>query len=797
MAEDLKEIPLALRWGSSKVKASGKGQSFNFKNGYPIQTPLESEAIRRMKTTVFQEAKTRALEKSASEASLQESLRETFNMSGTNYFARFRQSALREEKGPQLPFHASSALPKFISQDRKVLRFYAYFKEAVNESRLENFRVRKCILYVFLEDDTMSIAEPRVENSGIPQGQFVKRGLIPKNSAGEPYTLDDLQVGVEINVYGRVFRIVDADKSTRAYMDGLGQPLTAPEAYPEDKYTLSREEHMRLETGADPTIPRGSKMSSMKKFMEARMGKFYSGQSLEKFLKNDRQVLRFYCVWDNRRRLYGKMRRYTMNYFLTDDTVEILEKSSVGEQPFPRMLNRSRLPKNYLQLPKTGICDAPASMFYSPKDFKVGAIINVFNRNLKILDCDESTRAWYDKNFEPGFIGEAIVIEEKKKEIVRPPPPPHNGFGSEEDSLRSCTSLRPRPPKLDFTRFMEFDNKILKWAARFANAKPQNKDRVFIIALYLADNTLSIFETRGPNSGIVGGKFLERGPYRKTVPGVGKVKYQPEDFVVGSVVTVNSYKFLVEGVESKTQSYLAGEQETHDVGSLIGKLKNKIKHDSEHLTRAFRLIDEDHNGFLTFSEFKLMLKEVFAEDFPDKEVIQVMFYFDPNQNGIVEYSEFSKVVSPDDAWMSSSDLFDGKGILLEPPADEHYLALAKQVSESAKKKQHAKRIIKAFAHQFFAKRHELAQTFRTFDHDHSGKLSKAEFKQALKVSQNDSFDETAGFNLTDDEIDILVDHFYDAEGDEDGDGELDYTEFMDTVWHDEAGEIDATNFFAS
>ena len=36
------------------------------------------------------------------------------------------------------------------------------------------------------------------------------------------------------------------------------------------------------------------------------------------------QVLRFWCVWDDRTGLYGDRRPYVLHYFLEDDTVEIL-----------------------------------------------------------------------------------------------------------------------------------------------------------------------------------------------------------------------------------------------------------------------------------------------------------------------------------------------------------------------------------------------------------------------------------------------------------------------------------------
>ena len=136
-------------------------------------------------------------------------------------------------------------------------------------------------------------------------------------------------------------------------------------------------------------MPRGSKMSPMKKFMEARMGKFYSDVSLKQFLLNDKKVLRFFAVWDDRKSLGGEVHMYTINMYLADCTCEVLERfeKNSGSVPFrgfrglicftfisalspllfsnasffatnnttARMLNRARLPKDFDKVPKTGI----------------------------------------------------------------------------------------------------------------------------------------------------------------------------------------------------------------------------------------------------------------------------------------------------------------------------------------------------------------------------------------------------------------------------------------------------------
>jgi hypothetical protein len=70
--------------------------------------------------------------------------------------------------------------PPWLKYDRKVLRFYAYFQEHVVESRLENYRIRPVLIYYYLSDESIFITEKKVENSGIPQGVFLKRQRVPK-----------------------------------------------------------------------------------------------------------------------------------------------------------------------------------------------------------------------------------------------------------------------------------------------------------------------------------------------------------------------------------------------------------------------------------------------------------------------------------------------------------------------------------------------------------------------------------------------------------------------------------------
>lgn len=106
-------------------------------------------------------------------------------------------------------------IPAHVAFDKKVLLFTGYMKSTVHESAAETFRVRYLKIYYYLEDDTIAITEPEVMNSGIQQGTFLKRQRIPMNASGVTYHWKDLNIGLNMNVYGKVIRVTDCNEWTR------------------------------------------------------------------------------------------------------------------------------------------------------------------------------------------------------------------------------------------------------------------------------------------------------------------------------------------------------------------------------------------------------------------------------------------------------------------------------------------------------------------------------------------------------------------------------------------------------
>ncbi|XP_073481249.1 EF-hand domain-containing protein 1 isoform X1 [Aquarana catesbeiana] len=435
---------------------------------------------------------------------------------------------------------SSTFIPAHVAFDKKVLKFEGYFQETVPISQDEHYRVRRVCVYYYLEDDSISVVEPPVENSGIPQGTFIKRQRHPKNDNGDPYHWRDLNVGINIMLYGRTFRIISCDQFTKDFLESEGIELNPMEGIPTDPYTELRKQPQRTyNTPSD-------------------------FDRLKQFLTMDRKVLRFFSLWDDSDSMFGEARPVIIHYYLVDDTVEVREvhERNDGRDPFPVLMKRQHLPKSIKDLKDTfpkcvlEMSDQEVTEWYSPRDFMVGSHITILGRKFFLYDCDAYTRDFYQKNLAIADLTpvsvEKKVIEEVKQEI-----PPYNGFGLLEDSLQNCLTLIPKPPKKDVIKMLENDHKVLRYAASLDSMNPEDKGRRFILSYYLSDDMISIYEPQIRNSGIIGGKFLERTRVLKPGSSIDNPSYYgPSDFKIGSVVEVFRHRFIITNADEYVLNYI-------------------------------------------------------------------------------------------------------------------------------------------------------------------------------------------------------------------------------------------------
>lgn len=456
------------------------------------------------------------------------------------------------------------AQPAWLAFDRKVLNFEAYFQEAVSERRDEQSRVRRCKIYFYLEDDTMQIVEPVVPDSGLPQGTLVRRHRIPKPAPHDDqfYIVDDFNVGNELTIYGRVFTLYACDAFTRDFLTKLGVRVGEDGALPTDSYSQTRK---ALKDSMQPFKP------------------FERHDTLGKFLEYDGKVLRFYTVWDDTESTFGDRRYFVLHYYLADDTAslhEILSPNS-GRDGGSAFVRRQKIPKDVSGVVKHPGQATPRTVlnvfgptlsgrhildnlrtgslsdaFYTDADLTIGAVIDVFGRRMLLCDCDVFTKEYYSLKYNITEFT-PIQLKDDAGQPISTELPPYNGFGTEEDSLQSCLSLMPQPPRpaapKHLTEPTGLERALLRFEAKMDTVAPEDVDRRFIVSYYLSDDTVSVFEQRQRNSGQTGGKFMER----VKVKTADNTRYvDAHDFVVGQKVQLRGWTFVLLGADDFAYNFM-------------------------------------------------------------------------------------------------------------------------------------------------------------------------------------------------------------------------------------------------
>ena len=173
-----------------------------------------------------------------------------------------------------------------------------------------------------MEDSTIMITEPKEMNSGIPQGVFLKRQAVMKSGTQDILVPADFFIGETVEIYGRQFKVTDADPYTRDFFKSAMKvelPETMP--VPEDSFKKSQV----------PVVTKKDKM--MIDFLEHSLG---GGKvaSQKQFLDNDRKVLKFNVHCDGE--------PFIIHYYLADDTMDIRQVHfpNNGKDRFPLLLKR-------------------------------------------------------------------------------------------------------------------------------------------------------------------------------------------------------------------------------------------------------------------------------------------------------------------------------------------------------------------------------------------------------------------------------------------------------------------------
>lgn len=427
--------------------------------------------------------------------------------------------------------------PAWLKHEKQVLRFYGFFQESVVERPDENSRYRYVNFMYYMEDGTLSMTEPKVENSGISQGAFLKRHRATRPDGQGFIGPDDFRCGQLVELYGRTYHVTGCDRFTRWFYKENGLDIGEDEPMVEDQWQKSYKHGKLAEKGGLAVTTSAHEAKTLVKYM---VGQPPADKKFQQFLLNDRKVLRFKAFWDDPT-LYGARIYFTIHYFLSDNTVEINEEHvrNSGRWTSPVFYKRGPLNKSNQLNAYPGMLQAEGNV-YMPDDFMVGDSINVWGRKIVVYDCDDFTRKFY-KDFSGIDQAESrIDVSEQNIRHLKLHPPPHNGIGSEEDSLINCQMIAPKPHRPDVAKLMRLAGESLRFEATMANGEAEDDCRRFLVSFFPDTDRVGVHELQSRNSGHMAGKFREKTKIKN--PATGKW-FQMTDFYVGANVNICSQPF--------------------------------------------------------------------------------------------------------------------------------------------------------------------------------------------------------------------------------------------------------------
>jgi len=188
-----------------------------------------------------------------------------------------------------------------------------------------------------------------------------------------------------------------------------------------------------------------------------------------------------------------------------------------------------------------------------------------------------------------------------------------------------------------------------------------------------------------------------------------------------------------------------------------GQIRDHFATRFTQVRKAFRTLDEDASGKLSYDELKSVLL-MFNLAIPTKVINKIIQLADMDGDGEIDYSEFARIMTADDIIYLTPGVKTG-GLTAAVAKREGPATLRPGVTEAEIR--HAQKTLRG---EFEEKYSKLTDAFKFIDTDRTGQLERSEIKGLmLQFNIND---------VSDAAMDNLIDF-----ADFDGDGQINYAEF--------------------
>jgi hypothetical protein len=304
---------------------------------------------------------------------------------------------------------------QFLENDRKVLRFYAWWDDETRYGTRWYFTV-----HYYLSNDTMEINNAYQRNTGkwecpvFLTRQVIKKAPCTNVAPGmleipsEPLRPTDLILGQEIPIYGRKFHLYNCDEATeKFYKDWLGIDFSQlKETIPGGFGPAgSQEPYMHIALAYPPPTGFGGIEDSLGSCV--KLVPKPPPKDLTKLMTKSGKILRYETVPINGLP-EDAGRSFVIWYYLMDDSVMVMENkvrnSGVWEGKF-------RVRDNFGDRVMNTHVDPPRP--FHPTDFWVGQYVTISAMPMRITRADEYTLKYMEQNPRDWPMSDPRSIREK------------------------------------------------------------------------------------------------------------------------------------------------------------------------------------------------------------------------------------------------------------------------------------------------------------------------------------------------------------------------------------------------
>lgn len=636
----------------------------------------------------------------------------------TSHLEDFKQEQATSQKSGRKENHALRNTPRWMELDREVLRFYVYMMEQVCSDfdyKLDHSggEGRQCLrsfeLLYYLASDEIKIYEPRVPNSGIAQGSFLKK---TKASLFE-VEVKKLIIGTQVSMLGRKFTIFDCDLKTRRHFFerfAIQQPgaLTPPACDQNEPLFSARGGQQKA----------GKTLTQEQSEQKGRFnGNFYG--DFKRYLEHGKRSLKFLAEWNDSRIPGVEDRRFfTILYYLCDDTIEIQEKfmPNCGRDSFKTFLKRSKPLKEDERSPRAPAA-SPSQNYLHWSDFICGRELSINKRAFFLITCDEDTLSYYEAKGTPQPQNDEARARLKSYQASQETRKPNVPKREETEAIKT------QKQQSAYRKLQQFGAQSLKIRLRLVSEREDEADRDFVLAFFLADEQIVMFEPRKRNSGIIGGKFLERGKYLNELSGeVFKVGDLKDAIQNKKDICIMKRRYRITFVSQFTQEYLGisfNNPATNlkiNMRRIADKFLFFLQREKIDFRKVFYGYDPKKRNYIKLVEFKAAVKDLqdlgetgVCLSFEEVEYLKMKFCSHSRFYYIDFCESVKKLINSFNATQGMSPL----------QATATNYGNTSQVEEL---------LLRKLQHDS----HSVRMMFRKFDTDKSGTLTFSEFQKLLR-----------------------------------------------------------------